>query len=120
MHVRFGFVIAQLFVALLFAAEHRLSGATWMDALAGVAVGSLLFGAAALATRGLAVPVGLHAAWNAGQWALGLKGSPAIWKGVTPPGQEGSAHDIGLITYALVIGTATIGFTVAYFRREGS
>jgi len=30
---------------------------------------------AALATKGLALPIGLHAAWNIGDWARGGKGT---------------------------------------------
>jgi membrane protease YdiL (CAAX protease family) len=78
----FGLVFAQLFVALVFAAEHRLGGSGWFDALAGVGVASLLFGMAAIATRGLAVPIGLHAAWNFGQWSLGLRGGSGFWTSI--------------------------------------
>jgi membrane protease YdiL (CAAX protease family) len=67
---------------LLFAAEHALGGWTWWQALFGSGVGALLFGAAALRTRGLAVPIGLHAAWNFGDTMLGGKGTPGFWKPV--------------------------------------
>ena len=64
---RLGFWPAQILIALLFGLEHRLSGWPWTTAFAGAAVGSLLFGTAAVTTRGLAVPIGMHAAWNFGQ-----------------------------------------------------
>ncbi len=106
----FGSVVAQLVVALLFASEHRLAGASWADALGGVALGSLLFGAAALATRGLAVPIGLHAAWNFGQWTLGLKGAAGIWRASIAPDGEAVAHTTAMIAYAVVTIAATLAF----------
>ena len=52
----------------------------------------LLFGTAAIASRGLAVPIGLHAAWNFGSWTLGDKGGPGLWTPVFshPPGLAGA------------------------------
>jgi membrane protease YdiL (CAAX protease family) len=107
---RFGFVFAQLFVALVFAAEHKLGGWPWNRALAGAGVGALLFGMAAIATRGLAVPIGLHAAWNFGQWALGLSGSPAFWNPVAGQGREARAPFAESATYIAVFGSATLAF----------
>jgi len=77
---RFGIWPAQVMVAVAFALEHRIGGWFWSDAILGAGVGSLLFGMTAIASRGLAVPIGLHAAWNFGQWALGMKGSAGLWK----------------------------------------
>ena len=68
---RLGYWPAQLAIAVLFALEHRISGWTWVTAAGGAFFGSLLFGAAALSTDGLAVPIGMHAAWNIGQSVLG-------------------------------------------------
>lgn len=76
----FGLWPAQLFIAFVFALEHKLAGATSIDAFLGSGVGSLLFGMVAIATRGLAMPIGIHAAWNLGHWALGLKGTPGVWR----------------------------------------
>src|SRR5487761_1452342 len=44
---------AQFIVAVVFALEHMAGGMTWVHAFLGAAVGSLLFGMASLATRGL-------------------------------------------------------------------
>jgi uncharacterized protein len=74
-----GLYIAQIVVAIMFALEHVIGGVGWTNAFLGAAVGSLLFGMASLATRGLAVPIGLHAAWNFGSWALGGKETPGLW-----------------------------------------
>lgn len=104
-----GPAVAQVVVAVLFALEHRIGGSSWPDALLGVGVGSILFGAAALATRGLAVPIGLHAAWNIGQWALGLKGEQGLWALVTPQ-SPASAYRIALGSYVVVTSLAAVGF----------
>lgn len=77
---RFGTGIALMVIAVLFAAEHMLAGAAWWQALLGAGMGSIFFGVAALRTRGLAVPIGLHAAWNCGDWMLGGKGSGGVWR----------------------------------------
>ena len=69
----FGFWRAQLIVALVFALYHIAGGVPLVPALLGTTVGSVAFGAAALASRGLALPIGLHASWNIGEWLLGSK-----------------------------------------------
>jgi len=78
---RYGLVVAQAVVALAFALYHRfLIGYGWRDALVGTTLGSLLWGMAAVSTRGLAVPIGMHAAWNFGTWLLGEKSEPGFWQ----------------------------------------
>ena len=104
---RFGLWPAQLFIAVMFALEHKLAGATWVDAFLGAGVGSLLFGMAAIATRGLAMPIGIHAAWNLGHWALGLKGTPGVWRVVEERRNPGVA---GLFIYDVVMLFAMVAF----------
>jgi membrane protease YdiL (CAAX protease family) len=106
----FGPWAAQLVVALVFALEHHAGGYSWTNALFGAFVGSLLFGAAALATRGLALPIGLHAAWNFGQWMIGEKESPGLWKPILPTGPSASADRVALIAYVTVFASATLAF----------
>ena len=108
---------AQLLVALVFAIEHVAGGYSWTNAMLGVATGSLVFGMAALATRGLAIPIGLHAAWNFGQWVLGGKETLGLWRAVNP--QELPAHleRVGMISYVIVMVFATFAFWCLYKRR---
>ncbi len=106
----FGAWTAQIAVALVFAIEHRVGGYSWSNAILGAFVGSLLFGAAALATKGLAVPIGLHAAWNFGTWAIGQKDFPGLWKPVIEAGFETRVNRIGMISYLVVFGSATLAF----------
>jgi uncharacterized protein len=112
-----GLYPAQFLIALVFAAEHVLGGYTWANALLGAATGSLLFGMAALATRGLAVPIGLHAAWNFGQWVLGGKETPGLWTAIIDQDFRARAERTWMISYLMVIGVATCAFWLWYRRR---
>ena len=113
----FGIWRALLFMALLFAVEHMAGGWTWTQALLGSGVGSLMFGMAAIASRGLALPIGLHAAWNFGHWSLGHKGQPGIWEAVISPGFEDRAQFVGMAAYLTVMCSATLAFWLWYRRR---
>lgn len=102
----FGLAAAQLIVAVVFALEHVAGGSTLMQAFLGAGVGSLLFGMASIATRGLALPIGLHAAWNLGDWMRGGKGSGGLWR---PIGVE-HADRAEMIGYLAVMLSATLAF----------
>jgi hypothetical protein len=89
----------------------------WVAALLGTGMGSILFGMAAIATRGLAVPIGIHAAWNLGAWALGDKQYPGLWKIVVDESSRSSAQMAGVTGYFCVMGLATLGFWLLHRRR---
>jgi hypothetical protein len=67
-----GIWVAQIGVALLFAAGHwgnpGMEGTTEIVATIDLALGAILLGLAYLRTRSLALPVGLHLGWN---WTQG-------------------------------------------------
>jgi membrane protease YdiL (CAAX protease family) len=105
---RFGRTIAVVSVAIVFALEHRLGGASWADAFIGTGTGSIVFSVAALVTRGLAVPLGIHAAWNFSQWALGLRGSSGIWSPQGP--QNPNAYLVAMVIYVAVMAGVAVGF----------
>jgi membrane protease YdiL (CAAX protease family) len=63
---------------------------------------------AAIATRGLALPIGMHAAWNFGDWMLGGKDSPGLWKAVVDEGYQGRDQLVRTIAYLAVMGSATL------------
>jgi len=113
----FGLWGAQLIVAAVFALEHVAGGYSWLNASLGVFAGALLFGMAALATRGLAVPIGLHAAWNFGQWMMGQKESAGLWRAVVDPGFEAHLERVGMASYLIVVGMAFGGFWW-WYRQE--
>lgn len=104
---RFGAWIALLATAILFALEHVLGGWSWWQALFGSGVGALLFGAAALRTRGLAVPIGLHAAWNFCDAMLGGKGTHGLWKPAVAADAMARVEATQWIVYVLIMMTAT-------------
>jgi membrane protease YdiL (CAAX protease family) len=110
----FGVWGAQIIVALAFAAEHMGGGLPLSRAILGAGVGSLMFGMAAITTRGLAVPIGLHAAWNFGDWILGGKGSPGLCQVVVEQGQQQRAQFVGTIGYLAVMSLATIASWMWY------
>jgi uncharacterized protein len=105
---------AQLIVALLFSVEHVIGGVSWIHALLGAGVGSLLFGIASLKTKGVALPIGMHAAWNFGQWSLGLKNEPGIWQVVVKRGYESRLDTIETLSYLIVMGLAILAFYFIY------
>lgn len=102
-------------VSCLFVIEHRLGGASWPDAFFGSGLGALVFGLAALATRGLALPIGLHAAWNIGDWMRGGKGDGGLWRMVVDPGAATRANQIAWVSYAAVMLCAV--FTLVLWQR---
>jgi len=112
----FGLWVSQSVVALVFAAEHVAGGSPWVQALFGAGVGSLLFGMAANATRGLALPIGLHAAWNLGDWMRGGKGSSGLWHPVGAEALRNRAEVAGMMGYVAVMVSATLVFWWLYHR----
>ncbi|MFI5163196.1 MAG: CPBP family intramembrane glutamic endopeptidase [Sphingobacteriales bacterium] len=94
---------AQIIVAVIFALEHVVGGVPWLQAFLGAGVGSILFGIAALKTKGLALPIGLHAAWNFGQWALGFKDNSGLWKVIVEPGYQHHFEQMQTIAYLIVM-----------------
>jgi membrane protease YdiL (CAAX protease family) len=106
----FGVWGAQSIIAAVFALEHVAGGWPYGQALWGAATGSLLFGMAAIATRGLAVPIGIHAAWNIGDWARGNRAEPGLWRPEVEKGFEAAASSAGIWSYVGVMALATLGF----------
>jgi membrane protease YdiL (CAAX protease family) len=110
---------ALLIIALIFGIEHVIGGSSWLNGLVGAGVGSLLYGIAALKTKGLAFPIGIHAAWNFGQWMLGMKGEPGVWKVVIEQGYKSRVDTIGFICYLLVMGLGIVAVHL-YWRKSPS
>ena len=112
---RYGTVAAQVAVALAFAAYHMFQGWHPVNAMLGTTAGSVLFCVATMASGGLAFPVGVHAAWNIGSWALGTKDDTGFWRidVAQPPSFVG-----GALVYlsVMVVSTATLWW---WMRRRG-
>jgi membrane protease YdiL (CAAX protease family) len=107
---RFGVWGAQAMIAAAFALEHIAGGWPYAQALWGAATGSVLFGMASIATRGLAVPIGIHAAWNIGDWVRGNRAEVGLWRPEIETGFAGAASWAGIWCYVAVMALATLGF----------
>jgi membrane protease YdiL (CAAX protease family) len=107
---------AQLIIAFIFGIEHVIGGNSWLNGLAGAGTGSLLYGIVALRTKSLAMPIGIHAAWNFGEWVMGFKGEPGIWRLVVEKGYEDSAGKVNDIGYFVIMGLA-IAATHFYWKQ---
>jgi uncharacterized protein len=116
---RFTPLFALVVITALFIVEHVVSGMSWTMSIIGSGLGGILFGVAALKTRGLALPIGLHSAWNFGQWMMGFKGAPGIWQAVVDPGQEARTERIGLAVFAALMILAIAGVVLYYRRQDG-
>ena len=118
----YGVWVAQVVVALIFALEHVAGGSSWTHAFVGAGVGSILFGMAAIASRGLALPIGLHAAWNFGDWLRGGKDSVGVWKAVVDEGFADGVEMAGMVSYVVLFFLTTLGLWQGrrFFRRAAS
>jgi membrane protease YdiL (CAAX protease family) len=90
-------------ITIIFILEHIVAGMTWKMAIIGSGLGGILFGISALKTKGLALPVGLHSAWNFGQWAMGFKNKPGIWEATVEKGYEAKTENTSLAAFILVM-----------------
>jgi len=101
-------VAALSVIVVLFILEHIVAGMDWKTAIIGSGLGGILFGLAALRTKGLALPIGLHFAWNFGQWCTGFKNETGIYKAVVEKGYELQVERIGLWAFIIVMCMAII------------
>ena len=54
---------------------------------------------AALATHGIAVPLGIHTAFNFSQWLMGQKDIAGMWRPVVDTGFDRQSQTLGYIGY---------------------
>jgi membrane protease YdiL (CAAX protease family) len=106
---------SQFIIALIFSLEHLAGGYSFLQAFAGAGIGAILFGIAALKSKGIAVPTGIHLAWNFGQWCAGYKNEPGIWQNVIDKGFAPRYEQISLIVYVTIMSLAILTF---YFYRK--
>lgn len=112
--------IALTLITMIFTLEHVLAGVSWKMSVIGSGFGGILFGVAALKTRGLALPLGLHAAWNTGQWITGFKNKPGVWTAVVEKGYENQTENVSLVAFVIVMLLAIAGVMVVYRSKDGS
>ena len=114
LNYRFGLWTAQIIIFIIFSLEHVAGGMTWFQAFIGAGTGALLFGLAALKSNGIALPIGLHSAWNFGQWCLGFKKETGLLQGITEKGFENIVERNGWISYLVIM---TVAIVLFYFYR---
>lgn len=119
MEAAWGLWPAIVVIGIFFTLEHAAGGWTWSRTMLGPPAGALLFGMAALATRGLAVPLGIHAAFNFGQWLMGQKGVPGQFRLVVEGGFEGRVEVVGYAAYIVGMVLAASAFWLWYKHVSG-
>lgn len=70
---------AQVIVAIAFSGLHLVYGWSLMTVLLGVLPSAILFGAAAIASRGLAMPLGVHLGMVFARWVAGEGDRPLLF-----------------------------------------
>jgi membrane protease YdiL (CAAX protease family) len=105
------FWIALALTTTIFILEHVIGGMSFWQACIGSGLGGILFGVLAIRTNGIAVPVGVHAAWNFGQWMLGLKPQPGVIVGTVSQGNEPWTFAAGWVGYVTAM---SIGIFIAF------
>ncbi|HVX48626.1 MAG TPA: type II CAAX endopeptidase family protein [Chitinophagaceae bacterium] len=110
LHYRFRLWPAQLIILVIFSAEHIAGGMTPLQAFLGAGTGALLFGLAAIKTKGIALPVALHTAWNFGQWCFGFKKETGLLHGITEKGFEDAVERNAWISYLIIMAIVIVVF----------
>jgi membrane protease YdiL (CAAX protease family) len=110
----FGLLTSLLIISVIFSLEHVAGGMTWVQAFLGSGTGAILFGLAALRTNGIALPIGIHAAWNFGHWCWGFKKEHGIFSGIVSNGFDSIVERNGWISYLLIM---VIAITITYLYK---
>ena len=110
---RIGLWPAQIVLALLFAYYHDFTGVTFFNQLLGPGIWALIFGIAAIWSKGLAFPTGLHMAINVVLALVGEKDDKfSIWTmeyaAEVSPILKAQAGNVGLIMQLCILAIAII------------
>ena len=112
-----------IITSILFAAYHIVNGWSIASVVLGPAVWGLVFGLAAVYSKGIAMPTGIHYAVNLTTSALGAKDTAAsIWtvKQVNTPAAEYQGTDWAMILSSLVLLIFAVTCLELYMRRKTS
>ncbi|MBZ0113283.1 MAG: CPBP family intramembrane metalloprotease [Thermoanaerobaculia bacterium] len=102
--------------ALAFGLSHFLYGWDVRTIALGVVPGGLLWGMSAIATRGLAVPIGLHAAWNFASWSAGSRAETGLLRMVIEEDALELTQAVGTASYLSIFGALTVAFWFVHRR----
>jgi uncharacterized protein len=124
LHNRFGLRITQVIVAVVFALYHVAGGQSVPGSFLGPGVYAFVFGLAAVWSRGIAMPFGIHVALNVLQPLTGMRGEVgSVWilsyKDGVASDQMASPDTIGLAMQLIVLVSALL-LTEVYIRKRAS
>jgi uncharacterized protein len=124
LHRRFGLRITQVIVAIAFALWHVIGGQSIFSSFLGPGVYAFVFGLAAVWSRGIALPFGIHVALNILQPLTGMRGDTgSVWtlnqKEPVVNWQMAAPDTVGLVMQ-LVVFVAAILLTEYYIRKKGN
>lgn len=121
----FGLRSTQFIVAVVFALYHLIQGWGFQLAFLGPGIWAFVFGLAAVWSKGIALPTGIHVALNLIQQLIGLKGDApgTMFRFALPVNVSDAAiaqaQTWGIITQLLVLAAAIICMEL-YIRKENS
>jgi membrane protease YdiL (CAAX protease family) len=102
--------------ALAFGLSHLSYGWDLRTIALGVVPGGLLWGMSAIATRGLAVPIGLHAAWNFASWSAGNRAETGLLRMIVEEDALEQTRAVGTASYLTIFGALTVAFWFVHRR----
>ena len=113
----FGLRLTQLIVLIAFALEHIALGWSILGAFLGPGIWALIFGIAAVRSKGIALPTGIHVGLNLVQSIIGGSrgGVESVW--VISQNESPSNNTVNLITRILVLLTGIL-LTEFYIRKS--
>lgn len=111
---------AVLITSIVFGLSHLLYGWNIQTILLGVIPGGLLWGMSAVATRGIAMPIGLHAAWNFAGWTAGNRAEVGLLRMIIEEDALEWTQLVGTISYLSIFGVLTIIFWWIHRKRSES
>lgn len=108
--------VAVFLTAVAFGLSHLLYGWELYTIAVGVVPCGLLWGMSAIATRGLAVPIGLHAAWNFASWFAGSRAEVGPLSMIVEDADLEQTHAVGTASYLAISGALTLAFWLVHRR----
>lgn len=102
--------------AIAFGLSHLLYGWDIQTIALGVIPGGLLWGMSAITTKGVAMPIGLHAAWNFASWTAGNRAETGLLKMIVAEEALESTRRVGTISYLMIFGLMTLTFWFVHMK----
>jgi uncharacterized protein len=103
----FGLRLTQVVVLIAFALEHVVLGWNFLGAFLGPGIWAVIFGIAAIRSKGIALPTGIHVGLNLIQSIIGgSRGVESFW--LSSQDESSSNNAVNLITRILVLLTGVL------------